>query len=195
MELPPKEAMKMMTPLAESISGQVTEEGRVILPKGYHKLTHAYIGVESNETQRVVVSWDTGSFRNAVNKKFYEATKGKALEKIPVEATVVQGVTEGMETTYDEAAVYEMTFMESQGRKATAKFLFVIMENLSTDFIIGAPTSDNLGVQVWKGGLTLHKYNLDLQGVRGRTSKDAYIGELYEPRIVKDRDIMVEWLK
>ncbi|MDP7647258.1 MAG: hypothetical protein QGH82_04185, partial [Candidatus Woesearchaeota archaeon] len=65
----------------------------------------------------------------------------------------------------------------------------------STDFIIGAPTSDNLGVQVWKGGLTLHTYNLDLQGVRGRTSKDAYIGELYEPRIVKDRDIMVEWLK
>ena len=113
-ELPRKESMRMMTPLTESMGGQVTADGRVILPKGYHKLSHAYIGVESDEIQRVVVSWDTGSFRNAVNKQFYEATKEKALEKIPVEATVVQGVTKGMETTYDEAAVYEMTFMESQ---------------------------------------------------------------------------------
>ncbi len=39
MELPPKESMRMMTPLTGSIGGQVTEDGRVILPKGYHKLT------------------------------------------------------------------------------------------------------------------------------------------------------------
>ena len=98
-----------------------------------------------------------------------------------------------METSYDEAAVFEMTFMESQVRHASGKFLFVIMENLSTDFIIGCPTTDLLGLETWVGGMTLHRYELDLRAVQQKEQSSGYIGELHEPRVIKEEDDTCAW--
>ena len=122
-------------------------EGLSIQPGGplhYHKRAFVYIG-----NLAVLTTFDTGRFQNAVQLEFLEELGEKqrsgqlgaqvVSRRAPCGKHEVFGATDSMKGSYDEVVELKFTFKGSDARSATVVITFVVMAELLSPLILGAP--------------------------------------------------------
>ena len=140
------------------------------LPPGYHKQVYVYIGEEA-----VLTTLDTGSFRNAVDRKFLESLEAQDLrdadgaalvsKRQPCEATTISGIVGAVGGSYNELVGLTVTFRDPDGRAATVRLLCVVLEDMGGTLLIGCPTLDKIGFATAVGGVELRAYDLAIPTV------------------------------
>ena len=149
--------------------GMMTEP-IVELVEGYHKRAFVYVG-----NLAVLTTFDTGSFRNAIQAQFLQELESKQKAR-QLGAQVVSkrsrcakqeifGATEGMKGSYEEVVELKVTFRGSDGRSATALLTFVVLERLATPMILGCPTLDKLMFATTTDVVELRVYDIELPAV------------------------------
>ena len=120
--------------LAEEAISVATEE--FVLPSGYNKVAVIFVGEAP-----VAATFDTGSFRNAIDKDLLGRLEKDVHAKKAISArqacerTVVSGVTAGMSNAYEEIVGIEVSFIEGDKPQEKVKLLFVVLTSMSSSMI------------------------------------------------------------
>lgn len=143
---------------------------KVELNEGYHKRAYVYLGKLA-----VLITFDTGSFRNAIQLDFLKELEAKqssgqlgAQVVAPRAACAkhnVLGATTAMTGSFDEVVDMRVTFRGSDGRSAMAVITSVVMHELSAPMLLGCPTLDKLMFAMTGEAVEPRAYDLELPAV------------------------------
>ena len=118
-----------------------------------------------------MTTFDSGSYRNAMKADFLRELEnnpelvGRSVltKRAACAPTEILGVTlaPGQATAgYKEVVGAQVTFKSVEGHTATTKLLFVVLEHMTSDLILGCPTLDTIGYGSTKEFITLDAYDL-----------------------------------